>query len=134
MREGETDDPLVAAEEGLAYVPPIDPPVVPSDDEEGLEVAAGFGTDAFEEPFDQDHHGALLSDDDEMATRIREALRADASTSRYADQIAIGTRGGLVALRGVVDDIEDTDAVAAVVESVSGVVEVRDELEVRALE
>jgi hypothetical protein len=131
LREGETDDPAVAAEEGLTYVPPMDPPVAPSADPEGIEVAAGFGTTARDEPFDLDHHGSALSEDDEMEARVREALRADAATSRYADAIVIGTRGGTVALRGTVDDIEDGDAIAAVAEAVTGVVEVIDELEVR---
>lgn len=131
LREGETDDPEVAAEEGLTYVPPVDPPVAPSADPEGIEVAAGFGTTGRDEPFDLDHHGSALSADDEMEARVREAIRADAATSRYADEVVIGTRGGTVALRGTVDDIEDSDALAAVAESVSGVTEVIDELEVR---
>src|SRR5688572_3296038 len=39
LREGETDDPDVAAEEGLTYVPPIDPPTrVDEEEPGGLEV------------------------------------------------------------------------------------------------
>ena len=134
LRSDETDDPNVAAEEGLPYVPPIDPPVIPSDDSpEGLEVAAGFSTSALDEPYDADHHSETLSDDDEMATRVREALRADSATSRYADDIVIGTRGGTVVLRGRVEDLVDTDEVVAVAERVTGVREVIEELEVEAL-
>ena len=47
LRSGETADAEVAAEEGLAWVPPIDPPVVADEsDPEGVRVAAGFGVDA----------------------------------------------------------------------------------------
>jgi hypothetical protein len=134
LRAGETNNPDVAAEEGMTYVPPMDPPVVPSDDPEGATVAAGFASSALDEPYDRDHPSETLSDEDDMSARVREALRADAITSRYADSVAIGTRGGVVALRGWVDDVEDSDNMAAVASRVSGVEEVVDELEVRALE
>jgi hypothetical protein len=134
LRAGETGDPIVAAEEGMTWIAPIDPPVIPSDDEpEGIENAAGFGTSAIDEPFDMDHPAVLLADEDEMSARVREALRADSATSRYADEIAIGTMGSTVALRGVVDDIEDTDNLLEVAGRVSGVTDVIDELDVRAL-
>lgn len=133
MRDLETSNPDVAAEEGMTYVPPSDPPVVPSDDPQGVEVAAGFGATASEEPYDADHPAETVSEEDEMAARVREALRADSTTSRYADSLAIGTRGGTVAVRGVVDDLDDTDNVVEVVNRVSGVAEVIEELEVRGL-
>lgn len=134
MRAGETNDPTVATEEGMTYVPPTDPPVIPDhDDPQGAQVAAGFGATALAEPFDADHHSQAVSDDDEMATRVREALRADATTSTFAEAVAIGTRGSTVALRGVVDDILDTDNAIAVVKRVTGVDEVLDELEVRSI-
>ena len=47
LREGETDDPGVAAQEGLTYVPPIDPPVVPDPEAgDGIPVAAGMAVSA----------------------------------------------------------------------------------------
>lgn len=133
LRDGETADAGVAAEEGMTYVPPTDPPVVPSDSPEGAEVAAGFGATALDDPYDQDHRAQTTSDEDSMAALVRDALRADAATSRYADSVAIGTRGGTVALRGTVDDIDDTDSLTEVAGRVSGVTEVIDELEVRGL-
>jgi hypothetical protein len=134
LRAGETDNPDVAAEEGMTYVPPTDPPVVPDpDDPQGIQVAAGFGATAEAEPYDADHHSETLASDDEMATRVREALRADATTSVFAETLAIGTRGSTVAVRGVVDDIDDTDNVVAVISRVTGVDEVLDELEVRGV-
>lgn len=135
LRAGETGDAQVAAEEGMTWVPPTDPPVVPDpDDPQGAQVAAGFGETAVDEPFDHDHPSQSIAGEDELSARVREALRADASTSRYAETLAIGTRGSTVALRGVVDDVEDSDNVVAVASRVSGIDEVVDELDVRALE
>jgi hypothetical protein len=133
LRDGETDDPNVAAEEGLTYVPPTDPPVIPTDDRQGLEVAAGFGSTSLDEPFDADHHDELLYAEDEITARVRDALRADASTSTFADQIGIDTEGGQVVLYGTVESIDDTDNAAAVAEQVEGVDEVIDRLEVEGL-
>ena len=131
LRDGETSDPNVAAEEGLTWVPPIDPPVVAdAESSGGVEIAAGFGTDAFSEPYDADHESEPLSAFNDLEERIREALRADSSTSRYADSLVIGNRGGTVVVRGVVDDIDDTDNIADVISRVDGVEEVVDETEV----
>jgi hypothetical protein len=128
LRDGETDDANVAAEEGEAWVPPIDPPVIAdSTADDGMTIAAGFGSTASEEPFDADHHGSALPGDDEVTARVREALLADSRTSRLADQLRVETAGGIVRVRGEVTDIEDGDLVAEVASEVPGVTEVRDE-------
>ena len=87
-----------------------------------------------EEPFDADHHREVLTTDDEMTARIREALLADATTSQYADGLDVDTAGGIVRLRGVVEDLEDEENVLAVSSTVTGVGEIRNELTVRTLE
>ena len=131
LRDGETDDAAIAAEEGLTWVPPTDPPVIADDDApQGIEIAAGFGATADDEPYDASHESRALSDEDDVTERVREALRADASTAQYADALAIATRNGRVAVRGVVEDIDDTDNVIDVISRVSGVTEVIDELDV----
>lgn len=95
MRSGETANPDIAAEEGLTWVPPIDPPVIPSEeDPQGLEVAAGFGADSLAEPYDADHHSEPVMDRDDMEERIHEALRADSATSALAQRIQVALRGG----------------------------------------
>jgi hypothetical protein len=132
LREGETDDPNEAAEEGLTWVPPTDPPVRPSAEGE-IEVAAGFGTTSLDEPFDQDHHASALSTYDEIEARVAEALRGDASTSGFADDIEIEAEGDRVVLSGVVDDIEDEDAALAVAENVDGIREAVSRLGLRSL-
>ena len=131
LREGETDDPTIAAEEGMTWVPPTDPPVVADpDDPQGIEVAAGFGATADDEPYDRSHESGALSAEDDVVERVREALRADAATTQYADALAIAARSGRVAVRGVVEDLDDTDNVIDVISRVTGVTDVIDELEV----
>jgi hypothetical protein len=134
LRSEETDDPMEAVEEGFTYVPPIDPPTVPGAGLQNAEVASGLGTSALDEPYDEDHHGSFLNADDEVAGRVREALRADSSTTSYVNRIAIEARDGIVTLRGIVDDLVDGDNIIAVAEYVDGVEEVVDELRVRGLE
>ncbi len=133
LRAGETDDPTVAAEEGLAYIPPTDAPVVPGDGDEELEIAAGSGTTSLDEPYDEHHASTQLSAEDEMAARVRQAIRADAATTQYADSIEIDSAAGIVVLRGVVEDLEDDDALVEVASEVDGVTDVQDELTVAGL-
>jgi hypothetical protein len=133
LRAGETDDPEVAAQEGLTWVPPTDPPFVVSDDSNGIAVAAGLGSGALDDPYDDDHRAEDMSAESELNARIREAIRADAATSGYADRIVIGTIGSTAILRGVIDDLNDADDLVAVVERVKGIDEVRDETEVAGL-
>jgi hypothetical protein len=133
LREGETDDPMEAVEEGMTYIPPTDPPTVPGGGYTDAEVASGLGLTSRADPYDADHHSSFLPGDDEISARVREALHADAATTHFADRIAVETRGGVVVLRGLVDDLDDGDNALAVAEYVAGVVEVQDELRVRAL-
>jgi hypothetical protein len=133
LRDGETDEPGEAAEEGLTWVPPTDPPIR-TDSRGDAEVAAGFGTTSQDEPFDADHHSSALSPVDEVEGRVYEALRADAATTDLADGLAVDAEGGRVLLRGTVPDIEDEDNVIAIVEDVTGVAEVVSQIDVAALD
>jgi hypothetical protein len=132
FRDGETDDPEEAAEEGLTYVPPVDPPVVPG--EGGMpDVAAGFGTTADDEPFDADHHDSLLYNEDERTERIREALLSHAATSGLVDRLSIETVGSRVVVAGTVDDLSDEDEVVEVISEVDGVTDVISRIEIESL-
>jgi hypothetical protein len=122
LRDGETDDPTEAAEEGLTWVPPMDPPLRPGDD--GPEVAAGFGMTAEDEPFDADHHSEALSPVDEVETRVVEALRADAATAELADNLELDVENGVVRVAGRVPDLEDEDAIVGVIDGAAGVTSV----------
>lgn len=134
LRDEETDDPMEAIEEGYTYTPPTDPPTVPSDNYDGAEIASGFGNSSLDEPYDANHHDQFTSDDDEMTDRVREALRADSSTTAYADRIAIAVRNNVVTLRGVVDDLTDAENLQAVAGYVEGIEDVIDETTVRGME
>jgi hypothetical protein len=133
MRDGETDDALEAAEEGLTWVPPIDPPTR-ADDRGDAEIAAGFATTADDEPFDEDHHATLLPAQDEVEARVIEALLADSATTGLVDGLEIDAEGGRIRIAGTVDDLEDEDAIVAVAESVSGVTSVDSRLDIAALD
>ncbi len=127
LRDEETDDPEVAAQEGMPWVPPIDPPVVATPWSGDPVVAAGTGVSALDERYDPDEPGVLLSDEGEINERIREALRADSATSRLADLLVIAVVGSTAIVRGTVDDIDDSDDIVAVVSRVPGVDDVLDE-------
>jgi hypothetical protein len=127
LRDGETDDPEVAAQEGIPWIPPIDPPVISLPGSDDPVIAAGTGVSALDESYDEDSAGVLLSDEGEINERIREALRADSATSRLADSLVIAVVGKTAIIRGVVDDIDDGDTIIAVVERVPGIEDVLDE-------
>jgi hypothetical protein len=119
LRAGETDDALVAIEEGLVWVPPTDPPIAPSDDADGIDVPGS----------DEQDEG-----ESDINARIREALRADSSTSALADRVRIAVIGSTAILRGRVDGLEDGDALVDVASGVEGIEDVRDETEVAGLD
>ena len=133
LRSGETTDPLVAIEEGQVWIPPSDPPTVPSDDPGGIDIAAGAGISAEDDPYDDSHGSGDLDAEGTMNARVREALRADAATSGIADRLEIAVVGSTAIIRGQVDGIEDTDAIVEVASRVDGIEDVREETEVAGL-
>ncbi len=134
LRDQETDDAFTASDEGMTYVPPIDPPTVPGAGPEDANIASGFGVSSLDESYDPDSQASFLPADDQMEALVREAIRADSATSAYADTITVDVSGGVVTLHGLVADMEDSDNLLAVASYVEGVVEVVDRLRVRSLE
>lgn len=131
LRQEETDDPQVATEEGMTYVPPIDPPVVAdAEAADGIAMAAGFAVSAESDPYDDSHRGSEMSVEPELDARIREALRADAQTTELADRLVVGTRGSVAVIRGLVDDIDDSDSIVEVVSRVRGITDVVDQTDI----
>jgi hypothetical protein len=132
LRDGETDDPGEAAEEGLTYVPPVDPPVVMG--EGGMpEIAAGFGTTADDEPFDADHHDAAMYTEDERTERVREALLSHAATSALVDRLSFETVGSRVVVAGTLEDLDDEDQVLEVISEVDGITDIVNRIEIESL-
>lgn len=135
LRAGETTDVMDAVEEGLTYVPPIDPPIVPDqDDPESIQVASGFSVSADDDSDldGRDFDGAEANEDDIRAL-VRRALRNDSLTSQLADRLHITVVNGTVIVRGEVDDLNDTDNIVAVISNLPEVEAVRDETTVPGL-
>ena len=121
--EGVTDDPMLAASEGLAYFPPTDPPTRMSHDSDELEIASGFMSTALD---DDELEGDLdeVVGNEELVERIRRNLREDARTSEL--DLYVSALYGTVVLTGFVHDNLDSDSAVAVAEETPGVEEVID--------
>ena len=118
---GETDDYLVAQQEGVPWVPPTEGAITES------------GTDAEElerndmvQPDDQ-----MPARDDELLADVIEALRV--SDVVAGDRIRLSVNGSQVIVRGQVKSIEVSDEVLAIVGDVPGVTDVVDELAVSGI-
>ncbi|HEV7811073.1 MAG TPA: hypothetical protein VGO64_10765, partial [Candidatus Limnocylindrales bacterium] len=103
------------------------------DDPQGIRIAAGTGVSADDEPYDDDHRSGELDEEGSMNARIREALRADASTTTLADRLEIAVLGSTAIIRGQIDGIEDSDNLIEVASRVAGIEDVLDETEVAGL-
>lgn len=128
---GDTDDPLVAVEEGVPYVPPSDR--VLSDvraEEGGPDIAGTAPTDADELGRDeaiQPETGAEPRDG-ELQMDVVEALRA--SEIAAGERLSILVDGDTVTVRGEVESVDILDEILAIVGEVRGVAEVIDEVRV----
>ncbi len=131
---GETDDYLVAREEGVPYVPPTDRVVSEArESESGVDVAGTDETDAGElerEDAIQPEDGALPRDD-ELRADVISALRA--SDVPAGDRIRIAVTGSRVRVAGEVESVDVLDEILGIVGDVVGVDEVVDEVTVTGL-
>lgn len=135
LRAGETDDVMDAVEQGLTYVPPIDPPTVTdADDPESIQMAAGFSVSADDNSdVDAREFDSPGVAEDDMTAQVRRALRNDSATTHLAERLHITTVNSTVIVRGEVDDLDDTDNIVAVISDMPSVEAVRDETTVRGL-
>jgi hypothetical protein len=118
---GETDDPLVAAQEGVPWVPPTDRVLrsgtsheeggdlagAPISDEEGLEVGDG--------------------EDEPLLVRALTALRESDVTA--GDRIQVDAAGSTIWVRGQVESVEVADEILGILGDLEGVEEVVDEFD-----
>lgn len=122
-------DMIEAIEEGEPYFPPTDPPLRTDDGLEGVEVLGGFAATSLEEPGDTvDHPLRLQTNDEEVAERVRYALRADAYTTDL--NIEVEVEDGTVLLHGKVRSLDDIEQAEQIAGSVPGVEEVEEDLEI----
>jgi osmotically-inducible protein OsmY len=130
-----TTNSMIAAEEGIPYMPPTDPVVRPSNYVQELEIVTGFGATSAEE-FPDTLATSALGDappgDEDIRQQVVEALRSDAATTDLLIDVVV--RNGVVRLRGRVPTLDDAESAEEVAGRVPTVVEVIEELEVAALE
>ncbi|MFN8539224.1 MAG: BON domain-containing protein [Thermomicrobiales bacterium] len=108
--EDMTSNVMIAVEEGIPYMPPTDPVIRPSRDEQTIAVLGGFGT-ASDEEFPDRQATTALGDappgDEDLREEVIAALRADAATTDLV--IAVMVRNGTVHLRGEVSSLDDAE-------------------------
>ena len=126
LRDGETDDVMEAIEEGLTYVPPIDPPLQSNHDAlDEVAVVNGFALDA-----DEAGNEGIAS----LAQQVHVRLLHDSATAQVAHRVRVReVAPGVIHLHGEIDDLTDEDLVIGVAEDIEGVEEVVSHLTVRGL-
>ncbi len=130
-RRGQTDDFLVAREEGVPYTPPTDRVLSEARaDEAGADVAGTSPTDAGElerEDGVQPTDGSRPRDG-ELAADVVAALRG--SDVVAGDRIRVAATGSRVTLTGEVESVDVLDEILGIAGEVPGVDEVNDEVTV----
>lgn len=128
--DGSTTNPQHAQDQGLVYIPPDDPPVVPSDDLQGVEIAAGFAQSMEDADLDVlDLPDRVDDNDADLEEDVRMALRYNSETQHLNDVRAY-VRNGIVYLRGTVVSEDDITIVDELVRDLDSVVDVDNQLEV----
>lgn len=130
---GETDDPMVAQEEAVPWVPPLDRVITEPRAEEGGPDVAGTAADDAEELERED---AIQADerrprDDQLLADVLEALRD--SDLPAGERLRLAVRGSTIVVRGEVESVDVLDEILGLIGDVRGVDEVIDEVDVRGV-
>jgi hypothetical protein len=127
--DGSTENVQMAMDQGLVYSPPMDPPVIPSDDLQGVEMAAGFASSIEDDELDVDDLPESVDEiDSDVEADIRKALRFNSETT-HLDDVRVYVRNGVAYLRGTVIDEDDISLVEEFVRDLDAVDDIRNELE-----
>lgn len=126
--DGSTENVQLAMDQGLVYTPPMDPPVVPSDDLQGIELAAGFASSIEDSFASSKLPGSTGGEDSDVESDLRRALRYNSETM-HLDDVRIYVREGIAFLRGTVDDEEDIAIVEDFIRDLDVVDDIQNELE-----
>jgi hypothetical protein len=128
--DGSTTNVQEAMDQGLVYDPPSDPPVLPSDDPGGIEIATGFASsmeeanaDEYELPDRVDNQDLDLEED------IRIELHNNSETANLED-VQVRVADGVAWLYGTVMSDEDIAIVEYLVSDIEGVQSVENLLRV----
>jgi hypothetical protein len=131
---GETDDPLVAAEEAVTYVPPLDRVISEPRSDEGGPDVAGAAADEAEELEREDGvqpTRAPRPRDDELLADVLETLRD--SDLPAGEELRVAARGSTIVVRGEVESVDILDEILGLIGDVPGVENVVDEVQVRGV-
>jgi osmotically-inducible protein OsmY len=110
--------------------PPDDPPVVPSDGLQNVEIAAGFANSIEDDNWEvEDFPDRVDGNDSDLEEELRLDLRHNSETS-HLENVRIYVRNGIVYLRGTVLDEDDITIVDEFVRDNDDVRDVHNELEV----
>jgi hypothetical protein len=126
--DGSTENVHVAMDQGLVYTPPTDPPVIPSDDLQGAEIAAGFASSIEDEPEIANLPERVDDNDTDAEDDIRRALLYNSETT-HLDDVRVYVRDGVAYVRGSVFDDDDIAAVDALIRALDIVDEIQIELD-----
>lgn len=126
--DGSTQNVQMAMEQGLVYTPPTDPPVVPSDDLQGAEIAAGFASSIEDDVEVENLPGSVNNNDSDAEDDIRQALQYNSETA-HIDHVVVHVLDGVAYLRGTVLDEADSGLVEDFVTDLDIVDEVYNEIE-----
>jgi hypothetical protein len=128
--DGHTYNPRQAAEQGLTYTPPTDPPTLPSEDDlQGAEIGAGFAPSMERSDPDVERlPGDVDNNDLDLREDVYTALRMNSETF-HLTQIKVQVDQGVVNLLGTVPTEDDISRVYDVVNSLTGVVAVQNNLQ-----
>lgn len=127
--DGSTNNVQLAMDQGLVYNPPYDPPVVPSDDLQGVEIAAGFALSIEDDFEEQDLPKSRGEEDSDIEQDLRKALRYNSETM-HLDDVRVYVRNSIAYLRGTVVDEDDITLVDEFVRDLDVVDDVQNALEV----
>jgi len=131
-RDGSTANPQQAEEQGLVYTPPHDPPILPSDDPQGAEVAAGFAPSIEASDPDVQVLPDHVDDNDlDLEQDVQEALRTNSETSHLTD-LHVRVSAGEVYVWGEVASQDDIGVVQQVLSDLDGVMDVHNHLRTAA--
>jgi hypothetical protein len=125
--DGSTDNVQEAIDQGLVYTPPTDPPVVPSDDLQNVEIAAGFASSIEDEPEVANLPPSVDDNDADAEEDIRKALYYNSETT-HLDDVRVYVRNGIAYLRGRVLDEDDIAIVDEFIRDLEVVDDVRNDL------
>lgn len=126
---GETDDYLVAEEEGVPYVPPTERVLSEPRAEQGGPDVAAAAPDSEEE---MRREAPTDDPSQDLGVRAAEALRL--SELPAGDRVRVGAIGSTIYLRGEVESVDIADEMAALLGDLPGVDEAVDETTVIGLD